>query len=91
MQELDELDSQVSQIIKQLELKFGDVVTYKVSATSFFFQHVGKPFVLIPRNRTHSALCQLLYEKAGDRVLGLGTKLYKSHWYYIRKSFIQTC
>ena len=35
MQELDELDSQVSQIIKRLELKFGDVVTYKVSATSF--------------------------------------------------------
>ena len=30
MQELDELDSQVSHIIKQLEFKFGDVVTYKV-------------------------------------------------------------
>jgi len=32
MQKLDELDSQVAQIIKKLELEFGDVVTYKVSS-----------------------------------------------------------
>lgn len=32
MQKLDELDSQVAQIIKKLELEFRDVVTYKVSS-----------------------------------------------------------
>lgn len=48
MQELDELDSQVSQIIKQLELKFGDVVTYKVSATSFLFSMWESHLSLFP-------------------------------------------
>lgn len=43
-----------------------------------FFPACGKaicPYSQAPPNHTHSALCQLLYDEASDRELGLGTKL----------------